>query len=578
MGDPTMDDLRYQVDLLTAKINQLTTSEKMYRLICETSDRAYIYQNLVDNTISTISNWGYFFDFEVKDVKDLIEIFNAVELEYAIALREIFNLEKIGLENDSTIIKLRDGKTWIELNATVIYDEDRNPTDKILRFNDITKIKNANDELTYMAYYDIMTGLYNRNYFVRLLADFIRDAEKKNDVVAVLFVNIDEFRKINDAFGMVVGDEVVQQFGQFLGDFRSDNVIVSHFTADSYCIAIYDPFGHRSTEIITTAIYDRLNWPFYMSNQQEIILSVSIGIAEYPEAATSTLELINCAEIVMFKAKTLGTNSIQYFDAPVLQDYLNNISIENKLKDAVFSQNFSLNFQPQYSIKSKKLRGLETLIRWRDNDGKMISPLQFIPIAEKNGTIVPIGAWVMDESIRTYATWRRQYDYPLILSLNISAIQYAQDDFIDTVIETIDRYGVNHDEIELEITESVLINDFKDIITKLRTLRDYGIRISLDDFGTGYSSLSYLKGLPITTLKIDKSFVDTILNDENTKVITESIIFMVKKLGFETIAEGVETEEQYTYLESIGCDGIQGYYLNRPMPADEIEKKVLCHL
>jgi len=573
-----MDELRYQVDLLTAKCNQLSNSEKMFRLICETSDRAYVYQNLVDNTISTISNWNYFFDFEVKDVKDLTEIFNAIEIEYAIAIREILGLEKTGLENKDAIIKLRDGKTWVELNATVIYDEDGNPTDKILRFNDITKIKNTNDELTYMAYYDIMTGLYNRNYFVRLLADQIRNAEQNKDIIAVLFINIDEFRKINDAFGMVIGDEVVQQFGQFLADFKSDNVIVSHFNGDSYCIAIYDPFEHRSVDIFTTAIYDRLKWPFFMSNQQEIIMSVSIGIAEYPEAATSALDLINCAEIVMFKAKSQGSNSIKYFDAPVLHDYLNNISIENKLKDAVFSQNFSLNFQPQYSIKSKKLRGLETLIRWRDNDGKMISPMQFIPIAEKNGTIVPIGAWVMDESIRTYAEWRKQYDYPMVLSLNISAIQYAQDDFINNVIETIDKYGVSHDEIELEITESVLINDFRDIIEKLHILREYGIRISLDDFGTGYSSLSYLKGLPITTLKIDKSFIDTILLDENTKVITESIIFMVKKLGFETIAEGVETEEQYTYLESIGCDGIQGYYLNRPMPAEEIEKKVLCHL
>ncbi|MCL2719105.1 MAG: EAL domain-containing protein [Lachnospiraceae bacterium] len=573
-----MDDLNYQIDFLTAKCAQLTNSEKMYRLICDSSDRAYIYQNLLDNTISTVSNWNYFFDFEIKEVKDLTEIFNAIEIEYAIPLREMLNLEKTGIENNSTIIKLRNGKTWVELSVTVIYDEKREPTDKILRFNDITKIKNANDELTYMAYYDILTGLYNRNYFVRLLADFIRDAEKKKDIIAVLFVNIDEFRKINDAFGMVIGDEVVQQFGQFLADFKSDNVVVSHFNADSYCIAVYDPVGHRSVDIITTAIYDRLKWPFYMSNQQELILSVSIGIAEYPEAATSTLELINCAEIVMFKAKSLGTNSVKYFDAPILQDYLQNISIENKLKEAVFSQNFSLNFQPQYSIKGKKLRGVEALIRWRDQDGKMISPMQFIPIAEKNGTIVPIGAWVMDESIRTYAEWRKQYNYPMILSLNISAIQYAQEDFIDTVIDTIGRYGVNHDEIELEITESVLINDFKEITDKLHVLRDYGIRISLDDFGTGYSSLSYLKGLPITTLKIDKSFVDTILFDENTKVITESIIYMVRKLGFETIAEGVETEEQYTYLESIGCDGIQGYYLNRPMPAEDIEKKVLCHL
>jgi diguanylate cyclase (GGDEF)-like protein len=573
-----MEDLRYQVDLMTAKNAQLTAKEKMYRLILDTSDRAFIYQNLVEDTIYTISNWNYFFDFTIKETGDLLEIFNYVEVEYAIALRELLYLEKTGLENDSAIIILRDGKTWVECSATVIYDEEKKPTDKILRFTDITKIKNTNDELTYMAYYDILTGLYNRNYFVRLLGDLIRDAEETNDVIAVLFINIDEFRKHNDALGIALGDEIVQQFGNFLGDFKSDNVLISHFNADSFCIAINDPFGYRGVEAITTAIFDRLRWPFYLSNQQEVTLSVSIGIAEYPEAATTALELVNCAEIVMCKAKSNGHGQVQYFDAPILHEFLHNVAIENKLKEATFNQNFTLHFQPQYMIKDKKLRGVETLIRWRDDDGKMISPMKFIPIAEKNGTIVPIGTGVMDESIRTYSNWRKQYNYPMILSLNISAIQYAHPDFIENVVATVEKYGVDPTEIELEITESVLINDFKDVTEKLRVLRDYGVRISLDDFGTGYSSLSYLKGLPITTLKIDKTFIDTVLSDENTKVITESIIFMVKKLGFETIAEGVETEEQFNYLESIGCDGIQGYYLNKPMPADEIEIKVLSIL
>ncbi|MCL2254359.1 MAG: bifunctional diguanylate cyclase/phosphodiesterase [Lachnospiraceae bacterium] len=567
-----------QIDELTKKCESLVVSERMYRNICDTSDRAFIYQDFVNNTIRTISNWNYYFDFDINDEQDMINIFNYIEAEYAIAFRELLNLEKTGIENQSAVVKFKDSATWIEIITTVIYDEDRNPTDKIIRFSDITKIKNANDELTYMAYYDILTGLYNRSYFVRLLSDFLRDAEKKNDVVAILYINIDDFRKINDAFGMTVGDEVVQQFGQFLGEFKSDHVIVSHFNADSYCIAIYDPYGHRSIEVITSAIYDRLYWPFYLSNHQELILAVSIGVAEYPEAAKSSLELINCAEIVMFKAKTMGSNSLHYFDAPILHEYLQNVAIENKLKEATFSQNFILYFQPQYSIEGKKLRGFETLIRWRDNDGKMISPMQFIPIAERNGTIVPIGTWVMEESIRTYSEWRKQYDCPLILSINISAIQYAQEDFIEKILGIIKKYNIDPNEIELEITESVLIDDFKEITEKLHTLRSLGIRISLDDFGTGYSSLSYLKGLPITTLKIDKSFIDTVLFDENTKVITESIIFMVKKLGFESIAEGVETEEQYTYLESIGCDGIQGYYLNHPMPAEEIEKRVLCHL
>ncbi len=277
----------------------------------------------------------------------------------------------------------------------------------------------------------------------------------------------------------------------------------------------------------------------------------------------------------MFKEKGNGKDAIKYFDAPILNEFLQNVNIETKLKGAVFEQNFTMNFQPQYYVKDKKLRGVEALIRWRDNDGRMISPPVFIPIAEKNGTIVPIGTWVIEESIRTFVDWKRQFDCHVILSLNISAIQYMREDFIDSILSVIKKYDVDPTELELEITESVLIENFKDVMEKHHILRDFGIRISLDDFGTGYSSLSYLKGLPIDTLKIDKSFIDTIVNDENTRVITESIIYMVKKLGFETIAEGVESKEQFEYLKEIGCDCIQGYLLGKPMPGEEIKQLLL---
>jgi diguanylate cyclase (GGDEF)-like protein len=547
----------------------------MYRLVLDTSDSAYIYQNLSEDSIRTIGNWDYYFDFEIKDPKDLINIYNYIDLEHAVALKEILHLEKIGLEDDDTIIRLRDEKTWLECRVHVIYDEAKHPTDKIIRLSNITKIKNANDELTYMAYYDTLTGLYNRNYFVRSLGEFLHHAQEKKEIVSVLFINFDDFRRINDSLGIVIGDEIVQQFGQFLADFKSDNVIVSHFNGDSFCLAIYAPYGYCSVETIINAIQDRLKWPFYMSNKQEVSFTVSIGVAEYPEAAQTPLELINCAEVVMVKAKSTGHGSVRYFDVPILNEFLHNAALESKLREAVFNQNFTLHFQPQYYVVGKKLRGFEALIRWRDQDGQMISPYEFIPIAEKNGTIVPIGNWVIDESIAMFAEWRKKYGAALIISLNISAVQYAQADFIENLVAAVKGYGVEPSEVELEITENILINDFKEMIEKLQILREYGFGISLDDFGTGYSSLSYLKGLPITTLKIDKSFIDTVLTDENTRIITESMIAMVKNMGYEVIAEGVETEEQFKYLESIGCAAIQGYYLNKPMPADEIVEKVL---
>jgi len=568
-----MDELRYQVDLLSAMNQRLTNDEKMYRLICNTSNNAFLYVNFIDNEVRTIANWDFFFpEIELKDMKDLAKLYSQVEDKYVLPLRDLIFLEKKEMNTDSGIVRLKDGKTWVECETAILYDNMGNATDKVIRFKDISKFKKQNEELTYMAYYDILTGLYNRNYFVRLLADFVRNAGEHNDVVAVMFVDIDDFRKLNDGLGIIVGDEIVQQFGQFLSGLQGENILVSHFNADIYCIAIYNPVGNRSVDHIYKYIHERIKKPFRLSTGQEITISVSVGVAEYPEAAKTTLELINCAEIVMFKAKGKGKDAIKYFDAPILNEFLQNVNIENKLKEAVFNQNFTMNFQPQYYADTQKLRGMEALIRWRDNDGKMISPSVFIPIAEKNGTIVPIGTWVVEESIKTFVNWKKQYDCNVILSLNISPIQYMRDEFVDGIINIIHKYNVDPKELELEITESVLIENFKDVIEKLQILRSYGIRISLDDFGTGYSSLSYIKGLPIDTLKIDKSFIDTIITDENTKVITESIIYMVKKLGLETIAEGVETQEQLRYLQDIGCDCIQGFLLGRPMPKEEMEK------
>lgn len=567
-----MNKLEYQVDLLNAINKKLRRDEKMLRLICETSNSAFLYYNYEEEKVQTIANWDHFFDFTIQDIRDLTKLYDCVEEKYMISLREVLFIEKQGIKSQSIEIRLKENRICIEVEVNIVYDDNSRPTDKIIRFKDVTKFNAQNDELTYMAYYDILTGLYNCNYFVRLLGEFVRRAGEENETVAVMFLDVDDFRKINDGMGIIVGDELVQLFGQYLIDLMGDNVVISHFNSDIYCIGIYGPYGARSVETIYQSIKERLKKPFRLTGGQEIFITVSVGVAEFPEAASNTLELINCAEIVMFKAKSMGKDKIQYFDGAILNDFLQNVTIENKLKEAVFAQNFIMYFQPQFRTTDKELRGVEALIRWKDDTGDMISPAVFIPIAEKNGTIVPIGTWVIEESLKAYADWRRKYHYPMIMSINISAIQYKQPDFIEKLLHILEKYQISPYEIELEITESILIDDFEEITQRLAVLRDIGIKISLDDFGTGFSSLSYLKGLPIDTLKIDKSFIDTVITDENTRIITESIIYMVKKLGFETVAEGVETEEQFKYLNEISCDIIQGYYLGKPMPADDIEK------
>lgn len=566
-----MNELHYQLDLLKAMNLKLTEKERMYAKVCESAIGAFLHYSFEKDQITTLGQWKNFFDFQLTGVKDFSRLLDVVTEEYILPLRDVMYLEKKGEKTASVECLLKDGCTWLQFLVNVFYDKDGYPTDKVIYIANITEYRAMNEELTYLAYYDELSGLYNRNYFVRFLGEYVRNASETDNIVSVMIIDMDDFHKINDGFGIVVGDELVQQFGIFLKELCNDNVIACHLHTDVFCMAIYAPDKKSSVDSIYKAIQKRVKEPFRISGGLEVNITVSIGVAEYPEASTTALELINCAEIVVYKCKDMGKNNIQYFNEPVRNDFFHSLELENNLRKAIINQNFILYYQPQYYAGNRKLRGVEALIRWKDENSKLISPATFIPIAEKNGSIVPIGKWVVEQSIKQYALWRKQFGFPFILSINISALQYKKDDFVESIVNTLKKYQVSSFEIELEITESVLIDDFESVYEKLKVLRDYGVRISLDDFGTGFSSLAYLKKLPIDTLKIDKSFIDTVLTDSATRVITESIINMVKALGFESIAEGVEEEKQYRYLHSIGCDVIQGYLFGKPLTSDEME-------
>ncbi len=568
-----MSELHYQLDLLKAMNQKLTEKERMYRMVCEAAPGAFLYFSMEQNRITTIGNWREFFDFDVRENADLERILEAVDESGREKLLETLYPERREEKAASVECLLKERRIWLSFEVQVFCGEDGKPTEKVVHIANVTKHRYQSEELLYMAYYDSLTGLYNRNCYVRLLSEYIRDAsETANTVVSVMNIDIDEFNKINDRLGIIMGDELVQQFGMFLKGLCTEKVIACHLHSDVYSIAIYDPGGNRTPEYLYKKILERIRAPFRLSNGQEVNITVSVGVAEYPEAARTALELINYAELVVFRVKASGRNAIQYFDAPILSDFMNSVDLEDKLKRAVAQKDFVMYYQPQYYAGNRRLRGVEALIRWRSKEGDMVSPGTFIPVAEKNGAIVPIGKWVVEESVRQYALWRRQFGFPFVMSINISALQYKREDFVEFLMGVLDKYQVRPSEIELEITESVLIDDFTAVSERLKLLRAQGVRISLDDFGTGFSSLSYLMKLPIDTLKIDKSFVDTVLTDTATRVILESILHMVKALGYESVAEGVEKEQQYQYLHAIGCDVIQGYLFGKPLPADELEK------
>ncbi len=566
-----MDEMHYQLDLLTAMNQKLLGNDKMFRMICGTSSNAFLYYDYAADKFETLGCWEQYFPVRLESSSDLKKILEYIKEPYQQGVEATINCDRTGKETQTVECEMSGQKRWLEFEVTVTYDEQEKPSEKIIRIRDITKSKEQKDELQYLAYYDTLTGLFNRNYFVRLLSEWVRKAQTEMHCIDILFIKINNFRKINDSLGMIAGDELLQTFGLFLRDFQSEDVIVSHFNDDVYCMAIYNSYADRGTEYFYDQICQRLENSFRLTGNSEVFITVSCGVSRYPESAKNSLELINMAEIVLSHEKEFNKNSIQYFEAPMLTDFMENIRMEKQLKTAIDDHDFELYYQPQYDAVTREMRGVEALIRWRGSDGKFVSPAVFIPLAEKDGLIVQIGNWVMDEALRTLASWNQEFPNKLIMSINISAIQYKKADFVQNLLMLIEKYDIDPETVELEITETVLIDDQEAVVEKLNILKEYGIKISLDDFGTGYSSLSYLKGLPIDTLKIDKSFIDTVICDSSTRVITEAIVAMVKKLGCETVAEGVETIEQLKYLQAINCDNIQGFLLGKPMPAKEIE-------
>ncbi|MBP5306296.1 MAG: diguanylate cyclase, partial [Lachnospiraceae bacterium] len=359
------EDKNYQISLLSAMNSKLAKSEGMLKNICDISESAFIYFDYEDKKPYVLGNWSYFFDFEPGKFISVGQIVDLAEDEFVEGLYRVLNLEKSGEEKASYEFKMRKKNLYIASNVNVLYDNGGIPVWKVIVFSDVTKYKKQNDELTYMAYYDSLTGLYNRNYFVLTLGEMVQKAKEENNVVSVLFIDVDDFRKINDGMGMLEGDEVVQSIGLSFKSLMDENLIVSHFNSDVFCMAIYDPEGRRSVENIVEKIKEIMRNPIKLVNGKEVAFTLSIGVAEYPESTTNYLELVNLAEIVMLKAKNKGKNNVQYYDKPIIDEFISNIEIEKKMAKALKNQSFFMYYQPQYDTQSKYLRGVEALVRWR---------------------------------------------------------------------------------------------------------------------------------------------------------------------------------------------------------------------
>lgn len=434
----------------------------------------------------------------------------------------------------------------------------------------LKNIQQLNEQLLFAAYHDSLTDLYNRSWLSTMMKVQIKETTEKNEKFGILLFDIDNMKDINDSRGHNAGDELLKQVATILKLMESKTVTATRFGGDEF-VLLYKNIKDRDEAIEISKKALRF------LNAEGI--GISGGISIFPDDSKKTEDLLKFADMAKIEAKKNGKNNVACFHSLMQEKFLSKLNIETKMSKAMASRNFQLYYQPQFDAKTKELRGFEALLRWYDSDLGWISPEQFIPLAEETHLVVPLGDWVMTTALATIKEWEMKFSFNGIISVNISPVQFVQEDFIEKLFKKIEKSGINKKHLEIEITEGVLIDNVEDTISKLNKIREQGVGLSLDDFGTGYSSLRYLQILPLTTLKIDKSFVSNIAEKDGFEAkLTESIISLVSKMGLNTIAEGVENEEQLKMIQKFNCRTIQGFLLGKPMPKEQCEKLLVENL
>lgn len=565
-GIPILDSCGTLIDFTSVlfDITTLRESEERYRSLVEMSPTfiAIIkndkldYLNLAGYQLLGISD-----DHPISN--ESVTKFMRIETIRDINNRMLIDqYEKNLLSYETVITDIQGREISVELSVLPINIEGR-PVYQIIG-KDITERKKAEETIHHMAYYDTLTGLGNRNK----LKEHLVHESSFSTTFAVLFLDLDRFKVINDTKGHSTGDLILREVANRLNTIIGKKGSVFRHSGDEF-IVVFSYHEIQKIEQIAISILRNLNTPFEI-NGEEYYLTTSIGVSRYPEDGEDQETLIKHADTAMYLAKEHGKNNFQFYTSQLDEIKLRKLELENGLRKAIELKQFSLFYQPKFHLKSKEIVGTEALLRWFHPTLGMVSPIEFIPLAEETGIIVDIGKWVLKEAVRQNKKWQDTGLKPVSVAVNISVRQLLEEDFIEFVDNTLSEYNLEPKYLELEITETIM-QDIENSIRVLNQLKNLGITIAIDDFGTGYSSLSYLKHLPIDTIKIDKSFLDDLEKETGTNSIVKAIIEMGRTLKFDVIAEGIETEYQAKYLINNYCVHGQGYIFSKPVRSEEIE-------
>ncbi len=438
--------------------------------------------------------------------------------------------------------------------------------------SNISVRKAAEARLEQLAQFDSVTGLANRNLLHERLEHATVQSRRRGRGAGVLYVDLDRFKLVNDTHGHHVRDELLRHVGRRLQDCVRRDDTVARLSGDEFAVVIADLARPDDAALVAQKILDAFAAPFDLGGR-ETFITASIGVATFPNDGESAEALLKCADIAMYRAKESARNSFCFYTAELNARAASKLQLNSDLRRALERGEFLLHYQPKVRLASGQMIGMEALLRWQHARRGMVAPLEFIPALEDSGQIVPVGDWVIEEACRQLAVWSRAGLQPAPVAVNLSARQFRRRDLDRVIKEVLAEHAVSPALLELEITESSLMDDPKDAIRQLQALREAGLRISVDDFGTGYSSLSYLTRLPVSTLKIDRAFVNAAIREPGSAAIVRMVIDMAQRLRFDVIAEGIESEQHVAFLREHGCEQGQGYHFGRPVPAAEMASR-----
>lgn len=462
-------------------------------------------------------------------------------------------------------------KYYFLWSSSIVYDKRKKPKFAISMGVDITERKKIEEVNYKMAYYDSLTGLPNRVMFNEMLLEEFETSKKNNKNFALAFIDLDNFKSINDSLGHSMGDELLAILADLIKSCLGEKDIVARLGGDEFICIFTNVKNKDSITEVMNGMLNLLKKPLIL-NGYEHYATASIGIAIYPEDGNNIEKLKENADIAMYSAKETGKSNYKFYTPLMNIKIVERLELEDGLRNALNRNEFILFYQPQVDLYSSEITGMEALIRWKHPEKGIIPPMEFIPIAEETGLIGPIGKWVLYNACKDNKRWQDMGYPPLRVAVNLSAKQFDEENLVETIESILDEIGLNPKWLEIEITETIAMRDFERTSDILQRLNRIGIKVSLDDFGTGYSSLNYLKRLPIDTLKIDKTFLENIQRDSSEEIITKTVIDLARKMELVVIAEGVETVSQLDFLKKHECDKAQGYLFSKPLSKNDFEQ------